>query len=56
MNVQTNGAVAAFRTSGLKDWYAADGGGAGTTQYVNQMYAFTNVAGGWQAVSANSLR
>ncbi len=33
-----SGAVAAYRTSGFKDWYAVSSSGTGTNQYVNNLY------------------
>jgi glycosidase len=47
-NVATNGAVAACRTSGLKDWFAGGGGGV---QYNNMLYALTEATNGWRAIS-----
>lgn len=46
----TNGNLRAYRTSGLKDWYATKGGG---TNYVNHLYTFTSWTNGWRAVSAD---
>ncbi len=46
-NAQTNGAVGAHRTSALKDWWA------GTSQYVNELYTFTNWTNGWRMTSAD---
>jgi hypothetical protein len=46
-NALTNGTVGAYRTSGLKDWWA------GTTQYVNDVYSFTNVGTGWVITSGD---
>ncbi|HMP77068.1 MAG TPA: alpha-amylase family glycosyl hydrolase [Kiritimatiellia bacterium] len=50
-NNTTSGVVRAYRTSGLKDWYATKGGG--TSQYVNDLYTFTNWTNGWRAVSSD---
>lgn len=47
----TNGAIRAFRTSGLKDWWATKGGG--TAMYVNNLYTFTYWTNGWRAVSSD---
>jgi len=46
-NVETNGAVVAYRTSALKDWWA------GTTAYVNSLYTFTNWTNGWRITSGD---
>ena len=46
-NVNTNGSVEAFRTSGLKDWWA------GTTDYVNDLYNVVNWTNGWRLTSAD---
>jgi len=48
-NVDTNtGAVVAYRTSALKDWYA------GTAQYVNDLYTVTtNGTDGWKLTSSD---
>ena len=51
-SVNTNtGAVVAYRTSGLKDWWA------GTPDYVNMLYTATtnSVTNGWKLTSTNSL-
>ncbi|MEP4050228.1 MAG: hypothetical protein ABJN80_15415, partial [Luteolibacter sp.] len=41
------GDVAAYRTSGFKDWYA-NGSGGGTSQYVNALYTVTpSGSNGW---------
>lgn len=50
-NAHTNGAIRAYRTSGLKDWWATKGGG--TTMYVNQLYTFTYWTNGWRAASSD---
>lgn len=50
-NAYTNGAIRAYRTSGLKDWWATKGGG--TTMYVNDLYTFTYWTNGWRAVSSD---
>jgi hypothetical protein len=47
-NVETNGAIAAYRTSGLKDWFVN-----GSVQYVNELYTFASVPNGWRATSAS---
>jgi hypothetical protein len=42
-----SGSVAAYRTSGFKDWFA-DGNGGATSQYVNAIYAASPAgANGW---------
>jgi hypothetical protein len=49
-----NGAsIHAYRTSGLKDWFAVTNSvsGFGTTRYVNDLYNVTSVANGWQFTS-----
>ncbi len=46
-NVFTNGVVRSFRTSALKDWWA------GTTEYVNDLYTFTNWTNGWRITSSD---
>jgi hypothetical protein len=46
-NCDTNGTVGAYRTSCLKDWWLDAGGGSGQT-FVNSMYSFTGVSGGWR--------
>ena len=51
ISVQTNGTIVAFRTSGLKDWYATKGGG--TTAYNNSLYNFVNWTNGWRITSAD---
>lgn len=46
----------AFRTSGLKDWFAQTGGvGVGTSQYVNDLYTAASAPSGtgWQFTSAD---
>ena len=51
-SVNTNsGAVVAYRTSALKDWWA------GTPDYVNMLYTATTngVTNGWKLTSTNSL-
>lgn len=51
-SVNTNtAAVVAYRTSGLKDWWA------GTPDYVNMLYAATTngVTNGWKLTSTNGL-
>jgi hypothetical protein len=48
-SVQTNGAVVAYRTSGMKDWFAGGGG----IQYNNMLYTLTALSNGWRAVSAD---
>lgn len=50
-SVYTNGSIRAYRTSGLKDWWATKGGG--TSQYVNDLYTFTNWTNGWRMVSSD---
>lgn len=49
-SVQTNGAVVAYRTSGLKDWFVDN-----SMAYNNMPYGFAGVANGWQATSSNGL-
>jgi len=44
----TNGTIGAYRTSGLKDWWVA-----GATQYVNDVYSFTNTGTGWVITSGD---
>ncbi|MGD9873729.1 MAG: alpha-amylase family glycosyl hydrolase [Kiritimatiellia bacterium] len=49
-NVETNSGtvqVIAHRTSCLKDWWA------GTTDYINMLYTFTNWTNGWRAASGD---
>ena len=48
-------AVAAYRTSGFKDWYAVSSGGTGTNQYVNNLYTVTSAGGGvgWTFTSSD---
>ena len=50
-----SGAVAAFRTSGFKDWYAVSSGGTGTNQYVNNLYTVTSpsIGTGWTFTSSD---
>ncbi len=45
----------AYRTSGFKDWFAVTNtpSGAGTTQYVNNVYSTLLVANGWQFTSSD---
>ena len=52
-----NGAVAAYRTSGFKDWYAISGGGSGTNQYVNDYYSAGQAASGigWTFTSSDGF-
>ncbi|HDL77319.1 MAG TPA: hypothetical protein ENG36_00940 [Lentisphaerae bacterium] len=52
-NVESNGDVVAYRTSGLKDWWAVDTNGVGTADYVNMLYSFTNLGDGWLITSSN---
>lgn len=47
-SVQTNGAVVAYRTSGLKDWFVN-----GDISYNNMPYSFTNAGSGWIVTSSN---
>ena len=56
-NVETNGDIVAFRTSGLKDWWVADyPPGSGSLQFVNdQLYNFTAAGGGWRIESDNGM-
>ena len=44
-NVHGDGRIEAFRTSGLKDWWA------GTIDYVNQVYSAAPAANGWTLTS-----
>ena len=46
-NVAADGSVAAHRTSCLKDWWTD----TGAVNYVNDLYNFTQISGGWQMVS-----
>jgi hypothetical protein len=46
-NVDTNGAVVAYRTAGLKDWWVD------SSQYINDLYAASGVAKGWQFASSD---
>ena len=46
-NADTNGAVGAYRTSGLKDWYV-DG-----ISYVNDLYSFASAGSGWTATTSD---
>ena len=52
-----NGAVAAYRTSGFKDWYAVSSGGRGTNQYVNNYYSAAKAASGigWTFMSSDGF-
>ncbi len=50
-NAYTNRAVRAHRTSALKDWWATKG--AGTSEYVNKLYTFTNWTNGWRMISSD---
>ncbi len=50
-NAFTNGQIRAYRTSGLKDWWATKG--SGTSMYVNDLYTFTYWTNGWRAVSSD---
>ena len=52
-NVNTGGVVVAYRTSGLKDWWAIPSGGSGTLQYINDLYGAAPVANGWQFTSSD---
>ncbi len=52
-NVETNGAVNAYRTSGLKDWYAAGENSGYQGVYNNLLYTFTNWTNGWRMVAEN---
>ena len=47
------GEIGAFRTSGLKDWWAETGPGSGRG-YVNDLYSVAGVAGGWQFTSPDA--
>ncbi|HPG00347.1 MAG TPA: alpha-amylase family glycosyl hydrolase [Kiritimatiellia bacterium] len=46
-NILANGSIGSFRTSCLKDWWA------GTTKYVNDLYAFSDRTNGWRATSSD---
>jgi len=46
-NILSNGSVGSHRTSCLKDWWA------GTTKYVNDLYAFSDLTNGWRATSSD---
>lgn len=46
------GVINAYRTSGLKDWYTTKGGG---TNYVNNVFTFTNWTNGWRMTSSDGL-
>ena len=50
-----SGAVSAYRTSGFKDWYAVNGGGAGSVAYVNNVYSAAAAAPGtgWTFTSSD---
>jgi len=50
-SADANGNVNAYRTSGLKDWYTSKGGG--TSQYVNDVFSFTNWTNGWRIASSD---
>ena len=53
----SGGAVAAYRTSGFKDWYAVTGN-TGTNQYVNNLYTATSAAAGgtgWTFTSSDGV-
>jgi len=50
-NVEPDGSVVAFRTSGLKDWWGEFSPGVGTIQYVNDLYSFVDLGNGWQITS-----
>jgi hypothetical protein len=50
-NVESNGSVTAYRTSGLKDWWVGDG--VDTAQYVNDIYSFSTNSTGWNMVSSD---
>jgi glycosidase len=52
-NVTNGGGVVAYRTSGLKDWWAVPAGGSGTLQYVNDLYTVAGVGGGWRLTSSD---
>ena len=49
-------AVAAYRTSGFKDWYAVASSGTGTNQYVNDYYsvAAASTRTGWTFTSSDT--
>ena len=49
--VNAQGALGAYRMSCLTDWWAAKG--AGTPQYINQLYTFSDQTNGWRASSAD---
>ena len=51
INVLTNGTIVAYRTSGLKDFYATRGGG--TTEFNNSLYNMVFWTNGWQMTSTN---
>lgn len=48
-NVQSNGTLGAFRTSGLKDWYGTVGGEI----YNNMLFTFVDWTNGWRIASTN---
>jgi hypothetical protein len=50
-NVDADGNVVAYRTSGLKDWFALDNPPEGTPDYVNRQYSFSMLSNGWRIVS-----
>ena len=52
-NVESNGDVVAFRTSGLKDWWAVPTNADGTAEYINMLYDFTDLTNGWRISSTN---
>jgi len=52
-NVESNGTVIAYRTSGLKDWWVGDG--VDTAKYVNDIYSFSTNSAGWSMVSSDGL-
>jgi glycosidase len=45
-----SGKVASYRTSALKDWFAA---GTNSVQYSNELYTVSAIAGGWRFTSAD---
>jgi len=54
-NVDSNGAVVAYRTSCLKDWWATTKAGTNSTlQYINDLYTFTDLTNGWRMSSSDS--
>ena len=48
-NVESNGAVVAYRTSCLKDWWASANG----NQYINGLYSAINWTNGWRLTSSD---